>query len=834
MKLRGQPVDSPSVSYLGTPNGGLVGSDKSPIGTLKVGVDKPPTILPSSVTLSALKGRFEAAASALLSMPTGYGGVGSIGPAGPPGPEGPQGGPGPVGLTGMQGDIGPKGDMGPAGPTGPQGPTGATGAKGNTGSTGPAGPTGPQGPTGVAGPTGPKGDKGDKGDTGPAGPVGPIGPTGLYGPQGATGPAGPTGPTGAKGDPGVAMLPKIYLIDEYGADPTGVADSNQALIDAYTAMGSNPGIIEFGIGTYKLFVGLNEASGRLLRPGQGVVGQGSGVTTIDFRGTGACFEFRNKTFSTTGTKPAGPVEGFTILGWNGSGAAQGIRYGDIWRMRIEDVEISGFNRSGCIGLWGDNKTNWSERAHIEITVNQCTECFVFESNTGDPTSGSFDYSQYWLSFVIQPNQHGFVLRSGTTGSKTSMNGASVTLTGNCQLASVGGTNTGAMFRVGKDNNDEANFSGELNIGVETSGTVGGTAHYDFMQGDGPHFNIKSRVSAHGAINLIPFSGTNFQYGTAGPRTFAFAGMLKGSPSLGSTGTVQSFQPLQLVSQARGGWYLEDTNCIQTLYVMKSTGGTWDITYGGYTVTAAHNISASALQTLLQTIPPLTSNVEVILGQARYIDAVLQNERAYRVKFVNGLKNTDVALFTVDGTNLTGTGHDAEAVMTVPGAAVQTYTVNIENGSIFYLEPVPGTYRLKIAIGGLTVMPGPPADGGDSPFGVNTIDIWIRQPDTGGPAVFVPPFFPASETSGSTYEFAFMDAQDPILSTEPGHVDILRLTSYNFSRWIGQHLTRVSTTNVPPPTSATSPGVKGQIAYDADYQYTCIADNSWKRSPLSTW
>jgi len=33
---------------------------------------------------------------------------------------------------------------------------------------------------------------------------------------------------------------------------------------------------------------------------------------------------------------------------------------------------------------------------------------------------------------------------------------------------------------------------------------------------------------------------------------------------------------------------------------------------------------------------------------------------------------------------------------------------------------------------------------------------------------------------------------------------------------------------------TSPGVKGQIAYDADYQYTCIADNSWKRSPLSTW
>jgi hypothetical protein len=37
-----------------------------------------------------------------------------------------------------------------------------------------------------------------------------------------------------------------------------------------------------------------------------------------------------------------------------------------------------------------------------------------------------------------------------------------------------------------------------------------------------------------------------------------------------------------------------------------------------------------------------------------------------------------------------------------------------------------------------------------------------------------------------------------------------------------------------PTSATATGTAGQIAYDANYQYTCVATNTWKRTPLSTW
>jgi len=37
-----------------------------------------------------------------------------------------------------------------------------------------------------------------------------------------------------------------------------------------------------------------------------------------------------------------------------------------------------------------------------------------------------------------------------------------------------------------------------------------------------------------------------------------------------------------------------------------------------------------------------------------------------------------------------------------------------------------------------------------------------------------------------------------------------------------------------PLTINSPGTIGQIAYDANYQYICVATNSWKRIPLQTW
>jgi hypothetical protein len=37
-----------------------------------------------------------------------------------------------------------------------------------------------------------------------------------------------------------------------------------------------------------------------------------------------------------------------------------------------------------------------------------------------------------------------------------------------------------------------------------------------------------------------------------------------------------------------------------------------------------------------------------------------------------------------------------------------------------------------------------------------------------------------------------------------------------------------------PASATATGTQGQIAWDADYVYVCVATDTWKRTAISTW
>ena len=37
-----------------------------------------------------------------------------------------------------------------------------------------------------------------------------------------------------------------------------------------------------------------------------------------------------------------------------------------------------------------------------------------------------------------------------------------------------------------------------------------------------------------------------------------------------------------------------------------------------------------------------------------------------------------------------------------------------------------------------------------------------------------------------------------------------------------------------PTSATDTGTAGDIRYDADYIYICVATDTWKRAAISTW
>ncbi len=42
------------------------------------------------------------------------------------------------------------------------------------------------------------------------------------------------------------------------------------------------------------------------------------------------------------------------------------------------------------------------------------------------------------------------------------------------------------------------------------------------------------------------------------------------------------------------------------------------------------------------------------------------------------------------------------------------------------------------------------------------------------------------------------------------------------------------TVVAAPASSTASGTAGQIAYDGDYFYQCVATDTWRRTPLADW
>lgn len=38
----------------------------------------------------------------------------------------------------------------------------------------------------------------------------------------------------------------------------------------------------------------------------------------------------------------------------------------------------------------------------------------------------------------------------------------------------------------------------------------------------------------------------------------------------------------------------------------------------------------------------------------------------------------------------------------------------------------------------------------------------------------------------------------------------------------------------PPASATDSGLSGEVTWDADYIYICVAKDTWKRVAIATW
>jgi hypothetical protein len=254
-----------------------------------------------------------------------------------------------------------------------------------------------------------------------------------------------------------ALSPKVYYVDDFGADPTQAAFSDTAMAAALAAMGSNPGIIVGGEGNYKF----NNAY--TLGPYQSIVGQGRGLTTFAYHGSGTFLHWFDP--STLGSPQFGPhkagvLYGFTIDGFSAGSGAVGLQAGDLYGPQAENVWIQGFNAgTGSIGLYFYNTVTHPERGYWRVNVDQCSNNVVFDGTAG---TSSFDYSTYLLEIVALANQNGVTIRNGAL-----LYGANFDLTINC---AAGVTNTGTALHV----TGNSVLQGNISVKGESDGS--GTAH----------------------------------------------------------------------------------------------------------------------------------------------------------------------------------------------------------------------------------------------------------------------------------------------------------------------------------------------------------------------
>jgi collagen type VII alpha len=183
-----------------------------------------------------------------------------------------------------------------------------------------------------------------------------------------------------------APLNAIVNVNNYSADPTGVTDSTAAFNSALAALpilnGLPYGIIEFGVGVYKLNA---STTTNVISTQVTIRGQARWATFIMDYGAADCFRGFNPIYPsgnwTTINAFGGGVIGLTINGTNNTGgtSGSGIHIGDGEEWTV-DVAIQ--NYSAGIGLHIDNTLWWTEKSHFKAHIRNCLQSCVLSCSAG--------------------------------------------------------------------------------------------------------------------------------------------------------------------------------------------------------------------------------------------------------------------------------------------------------------------------------------------------------------------------------------------------------------------------------------------------------------------
>lgn len=298
--------------------------------------------------------------------------------------------------------------------------------------------------------------------------------------------------------PTLLLPPRLVYADLYGADPTGATDSTAALVRAQAAGGSGAYQIVLSAGTYVL--GTSSDVGTFGR-NQGMTGQGRGVTTLSYKGSGTCVAAFDSSFSSSASV-GGKFGGFTVDGTSAGSAAVGMSWGNLQLARCDDIAVTNFGGATAAGLKMANvgANSHSEQAEwtaIKLSNNTVGVLWDFDS---------FDYSLYQFVISANSNQDGMRLQNNA-----SLEGCRLEVRGNFNS---GAGNTGAVIAI-----DRGNAAGtsridgcQIYLNVECDGSTG-LGHYTLWMEGGS----QSQFTGVGVMEFhdesVAFQGASFTVNT---------------------------------------------------------------------------------------------------------------------------------------------------------------------------------------------------------------------------------------------------------------------------------------------------------------------------------
>lgn len=280
------------------------------------------------------------------------------------------------------------------------------------------------------------------------------------------------------------------VVSNYGADPTGAADSHSAIQSAISAaITAGGGVVYLPKGTYKVNTTLTAS---VANTPVYIVGDGLWATTLMFYGTGDCLRVVDTTLYTSRTGGGGGVLGLTIDGTNHtSTAAAGLHMGDIVYYKL-DVGVQNFYATSDIGVHLDNANYWTEQLHGDVYATNCTSHVVFDVASAG-TTGTGSFARLNLNCTIDqigPSFNGVVLQNGAfiydgalaiRGNFSAQSGA---LTGNPAVLTITGSAPGGHPASNSNiASSRLDIQAECGAGTHTPQTIYfGTSGTNFIRG----------------------------------------------------------------------------------------------------------------------------------------------------------------------------------------------------------------------------------------------------------------------------------------------------------------------------------------------------------------